>query len=296
MTLILFILAGTFHGFPTPNVTTIRFLGLEYLVGELLNSGWETHTYAATKISGPYINIPENVSVKYHCTKFPISLSKMDFALNALGALEALESPNIMKLYAVSDVIEGEGPDYHKCRFLVSDRTGPTLDRYMSEGEEFNSPFLYGVAPISTGKLSLEAFAASLGLIVCDTVIQLHKSGVAHHEISTQNIALSYPDKKQPILINFENASTSRKELDLQRLWEESAVVYIIYHIIWARLWKEMGEAQSQLGRSKNPLMFVLGQVRDLKTLEQKLKAFLLEHMDIDWDRISNKEILYIKG
>ena len=285
------------EAFPIPHVTTIGFHGLTYLVGDFLDSGSESRIHSAKRVSGTSDDVPNDVAIKFYCPTVESHLQKIDLEVIALSALASLNTPNLIRIYAVGDVPAMMNPSEPKCRFIVLNRAGRDLERYMSPSDDFNSPLLDGVVPSVTGKLSVEAFAASVGLIICDLVDLIHKQGVAHNDIRDYNIALNYPFGDQPVLLDFGGASTrdsvSEKVFQKHRMEDHDDVVRLVRNLIGSRIIKEFGKDARSALMQKSPLVRSLLQVTEIDILRLKLSSFLLQYLEINWDAITYKEIIY---
>ena len=294
-----YILAGGAKGgFPIPGVTLLEFNGFEYLVGDFLDSGSESRIYASSRVSGTSHSMPKDVAVKYFCPRDQTQLYKVDREIIALNALSSVDSPNVMKGYAVSDVIgQGEDVETLKCRFLVLSRTGKDLDRFGAMSNDFNSPLLDDYESRVTGKLSVEVFTASVGLLLTEALHLIHERGVTHGDIRDYNVALSYPVGDQPVLIDFGGAMTrdglSQMDFDENRMEDVDDLNALVVAFIEKRIVKEFGKDQGRTLINNSPLVQAVVLATGLDDLRQILKSYLLKSASIDWEELKMKEILY---
>ena len=288
------LIARTAANFPVPGESKVRFHGAEYSIDKYLDNGSSSRIYAGSKGFGPP-ELPQDVAVKVLCPKNEDYLKHIDQEVIALNKLNRLHSDNLVHLVASSDVLDTQATP--RCRILVLSRTGLDFDRFVGGTRDFNSPVLDGVEPKVEKKISIEIFAASVGIILADTLQMIHDAGVTHGDIYNYNVALSYPLGEQPVLIDFggaylrENLSSENFEAkcrqDVRQL--SNFVAGIIVHRIVHDYDKESRESLKET----SPFVRLLAHVDDLNTLRAKLMDFLTQVLGKDSRSIDITRIVY---
>jgi serine/threonine protein kinase len=280
--------------FPVPGESKVHFHGAEYSIDKYLDNGSSSRIYAASKRSGPS-GLPEDVAVKVLCPKTEDYLKHIDQEVIALNKLNRLHSDNLVHLVASSDVLDTQATP--RCRLLVLSRTGLDFDRFVGGTYDFNSPVLEGVDPKVEKKISLEIFAASVGMLLADTLQMLHDAGVTHGDIYNYNVALSYPLGEQPVLIDFGGAylreSLSSEDFKTKCRQDVRQLTNFVAGIIVHRIVRDYGKELREPMKEKSPFVRLVAHVDDLTTLRGKLMAYMTQTLGEDFDNIDTSRIVY---
>lgn len=281
-------------GFPVPGETTLRLPGAEYAIEEFLDSGSSSEIYAATKISGPDA-LPKHAAAKFVCPKNEEYLKHVDAEVIALSKLNKLDTSNIVHIIASTDVLELEGGP--RCRAILLSRTGRDFDRFVSSTDDFNPPVLEGESKVNPKFISLEAFIASVGLLLLEALARIHEAGVTHGDIHNYNIALSYPFGDQPVLIDFGGAImrdsvseivfNARKEDDIAELRN------FLITTVNQRLDKIFGKINRPIVAARSPLIQLLKTTKNSIELHDVLINYLKDEFEIAWNAMSPHQIIY---
>jgi serine/threonine protein kinase len=281
-------------GFPVPGETTLRLPGAEYAIEEFLDSGSSSGIYAATKISGPDA-LPQHAAVKFVCPENEEYLKHVDAEVIALSKLNKLDTSNIVHIIASTDVLELEGGP--RCRAILLSRTGRDFDRFVSSTDDFNPPVLEGESKVNPKGISLEAFVASVGLLLLEALARIHEAGVTHGDIHNYNVALSYPLGDQPVLIDFGGAImrdsvseivfTGRKEEDTTQLRD------FLITTVHQRMDTIFGKLHRPIFAARSALIQLLKTTKTSIELHDMLMGYLKDEVGIEWDAMRPHQIIY---
>lgn len=281
-------------GFPVPGETTLRLPGAEYAIEEFLDSGSSSEIYAASKISGPD-SLSQHAAVKFVCPKNEEYLKYVDAEVIALSKLNKLDTSNIVHIIASTDVLELEGGP--RCRAILLSRTGRDFDRFVSSTDDFNPPLLEGESKVNPKGLSLEAFVASVGLLLLEALTGIHEAGVTHGDIHNYNVALSHPLGDQPVLIDFGGAMMrdSVSEIVFNARKEEDAAQLRNFLIttVHQRIDKIFGKLNRPIFAARSPLIQLLKTTKNSIELHDMLEKYLYDQFGMDWNAMSPHQIIY---
>ena len=288
------LIVGTWSVFPVPGETSLKLPEAEYAIEEFLDSGSSSQIYAATKVFGPE-SLPQHAAVKFVCPKNEDYLKHIDTEVIALSKLNKLDSSNVVHVIASTDVLEFQrGP---RCRAILLSRTGKDFDRFVSSTDDFNPPVLDGESMDNPKKISLEAFVASVGLILLKTLTTIHEAGVTHGDIHNYNIALSYPLGDQPVLIDFGGAITRDSVSDIMfTRSQKNDVIQLrnfLITIVNQRLDKLFGKLNRPSFATRSAFIKLLQATNDSIGLEVTLMKYLRDEFGMEWNDTSNKQIIY---
>lgn len=281
--------------FPKPGETVLRVPGCAYRIDDFLDSGSSSRIYSATCIKpAEGSNMPMHVAIKYLCTPKIDYLDHIDQEIRTLGRLNRLNSKNIMRAYYASEMLPGSSA--RRCRFIVLSRTGKDMDRTVCSSNIFRSPVLSGLDMKVQDGFSIEAFAASVGLQLIDTISFIHQAGITHGDLYHYNIALSHPDASQVIVIDFggalEDDSLSQNEVINRRKADVIRVIEFVKWIVQQRIVNEHGKEALMNLRLHNRFLAYLNGIAEFDSFEHWLIKYLEIEHSVNWNE-TNRSILY---
>ena len=278
--------------FPIPEKSIISVRGTKLRIMEFLDSGSSSKIYSGTRIGHEHSDLPRELAVKYLCPENIDFLHHIDQEMTALAKLAERDVPRVVRAYYASGLLKGSPP----CRFIVLSRTGKDFDRYVCGSDDFNSVKLEGVTQRDTGRLSVEAFAASVGLLLIDTLRKIHTAGVAHRDIMPYNIAVGYPLGDVPILLDFGGAQfrdkMSAEEFQSHVRNDERQLRDFVSWIVQQRIAFEFGKLRRDELKTKSELVRAIEGSRGSDELASALTAFLQNEAKLDWTN-EPKKIVY---
>ena len=285
-----------------PYVSRIVFDDVHFKIHDIIDTGSSSQIFSAVKdkdVSERGHHYPQHVAVKTVCPEKEDYLKYVDREVIALSKLHVIDSAHIVRLFVVSGLFKAyEG--IRSCRALILSRTGKDFDRFCSSSNDFNSPVLDGVERRTRGKVSVEVFAASAGLILIDTLEKIHREGITHGDIHDYNIALSWPNADQPVFLDFGGSSisdtTSEEEFEANMRRDASDIRALIIAIVSQRIRKEFGKEKNEELLNMSALVRLIKPASGLTTLTKILKEFLYDSIKLDWDSYEPKQIVYHKN
>ena len=283
--------------FPKPGETFLRVPGCTYRIDDFLDSGSSSRIYSATCIQqASGFDMPMHVAIKYLCTPRIDYLDHIDQEIRTLGRLNGLNSKNIVRAYYASEMLPG--PSATRCRFIVLSRTGKDMDRTVCTSNIFQSPALAGLDMKVQDGFSIEAFAASVGLQLIDIISLIHQTGITHGDLYHYNIALSYPDASQVIVIDFggalEDDTLTQNEVINRRKADVIRVIEFVKWIVEQRIVNEQGKEALGNLRLHSRFLAYLNGIADSNSLVHMLMRYLEVELKVNWNA-TNKSILYMR-
>jgi serine/threonine protein kinase len=258
-----------------------------------LDSGSSSRIYSAKPVGISQTGLLDEFAVKYLCPKEIEFLHHMDQEMTALAKLGESGTPGVVRAFYASG-LQAEG-----CRYIVLTRTGKDLDRFVSSSDDFNSVLLDGFNQTTTGRLSVEAFAASVGLILIEILGNVHATGVAHNDIFPYNVALSYPLGDEPVLIDFGGAvfqdSVPEESFTAHTMDDEIQLVKLVSWIVHQRISREFGKARRDELKARSIFVRSVEDAKSSEHLARVLLQYLQATCGIEWTS-GRRKIIFMEA